>query len=91
MNKKTVEDGMPIGLTLEPGTDHRCTCGKSRNPPFCDESHRGASDLSPIAFKIRKREKVTLRLRPDRGSALLRRQLRRIRGGEGLTRLFVGG
>ena len=57
--KINIEPGMPIGLTLEPATYYRCTCGKSQNLPFCDESHSG-SGLSPIRFKIKKREKVFL-------------------------------
>ncbi len=52
-------DGLPIGLTLAPGTYHRCTCGKSQNLPFCDESHRG-SDRVPISFTIKQRQKVYL-------------------------------
>ena len=50
-------NGMPIELTLDPGTYYRCTCGKSQNLPFCDESHFG-SGVSPIAFTIEKRQKV---------------------------------
>ena len=57
MSKPIPEDGMPIGITLEPGTYYRCTCGKSKNLPFCDESHSG-SDQTPIQFKIKKRQKV---------------------------------
>ena len=59
MSKVNPEDGMPIGLTLEPGTYYRCTCGKSQNLPFCDESH-GGTDQLPIQFKIKKRQKVYL-------------------------------
>ncbi|AMV71398.1 hypothetical protein JCM30471_32370 [Desulfuromonas carbonis] len=59
MSKETPVEGMPIGLTLDPGTYYRCTCGKSQNLPFCDESHSG-SENSPIQFKIKKRQKVYL-------------------------------
>jgi len=50
-------NGMPIGITLEPGTYFRCMCGKSQNLPFCDESHSG-SEVMPIKFKIKRRQKV---------------------------------
>lgn len=51
--------GMPIAITLEAGTYYRCTCGKSQNLPFCDESHSGSSS-SPLEFKLKKRQKVYL-------------------------------
>jgi len=57
MNEKNSAAGMPIALTLESGTYYRCTCGKSQNLPFCDESHSGSDNL-PIRFTIKKREKV---------------------------------
>jgi CDGSH-type Zn-finger protein len=59
MAKVYPEGGMPIGLTLEPGTYFRCTCGKSQKLPFCDGSHSGSEEL-PIAFKFSKRQKVYL-------------------------------
>jgi CDGSH-type Zn-finger protein len=49
--------GMPIAITLDPGIYYRCGCGKSKNLPFCDESHSGSADL-PIRFEIDKRQKV---------------------------------
>jgi CDGSH-type Zn-finger protein len=54
---KNDDTGLPISITLEPGTYYRCTCGKSQNLPFCDESHSG-SGSSPIEFKIKRRQKV---------------------------------
>ena len=54
MSKIYTPAGMPIGLTLEAGTYFRCTCGKSQNLPFCDESH-GGSGQSPIPFALKKR------------------------------------
>ncbi|MCM2263946.1 MAG: CDGSH iron-sulfur domain-containing protein [Desulfuromonadales bacterium] len=59
MSKMNIEAGMPIALTLEPGTYYRCTCGKSQHLPFCDESHRGG-DSQPLRFEIRSRQKVYL-------------------------------
>lgn len=53
------ENGLPIGITLEPGTYHRCTCGKSQNLPFCDESHSGTGSL-PVEFKVKRCQKVYL-------------------------------
>jgi CDGSH-type Zn-finger protein len=59
MSKSNSEAGMPIAITLEPGTYYRCTCGKSQHLPFCDESHRGL-DSRPLRFEIKVREKVYL-------------------------------
>jgi len=59
MNRMNNDAGMPIAITLDPGTYYRCTCGKSQNLPFCDESHRGGSSL-PIRFEISERRKVYL-------------------------------
>lgn len=57
MSTEKKDMGMPIGITLDPGIYYRCGCGKSKNLPFCDESHSGSADL-PIRFEIDKRQKV---------------------------------
>jgi CDGSH iron-sulfur domain-containing protein 3 len=59
MSKNKSDGGMPIALTLDPGTYFRCTCGKSQSLPFCDESHSSTGQV-PIAFTIKKRQKVYL-------------------------------
>lgn len=41
----------PKMVTLDPGTYYWCSCGQSKNQPFCDGSHKG-SEFSPVAFKI---------------------------------------
>lgn len=57
MSKADHDTGMPIAITLDSGTYQRCTCGKSQNLPFCDESHVG-SDKFPVAFTLNRRQKV---------------------------------
>lgn len=59
MSKMNTDAGMPLALTLEPGTYYRCTCGKSQNLPFCDETHQ-AGDSVPIRFVLTERKKVYL-------------------------------
>ncbi len=49
----------PAKVTLEPGTYFWCACGKSKNQPFCDGSHRG-SEFSPVVFKIAEKQDAWL-------------------------------
>lgn len=58
MAKTNTDAGMPIAITLEPGTYFRCTCGGSKNLPFCDGNHHGGE--LPIRFEIEERRKVYL-------------------------------
>lgn len=57
MTKVNNDAGMPIALTLEPGTYYRCACGKSEDLPFCDGGHQ-SGDALPIKFEIKDRKKV---------------------------------
>jgi len=57
MSQTNDDAGMPIAITLEPGTYFRCTCGKSNNLPFCDGAHRTGDQL-PIRFEIEEKKKV---------------------------------
>lgn len=59
MSKLNIDAGMPIAITLDPGSYYRCTCGKSKNLPFCDESHHGSGNW-PISFTVQERQKVYL-------------------------------
>ena len=59
MNDMNTDAGMPIAITLDPGTYDRCTCGKSDNLPFCDGHHQGGKQL-PIRFTLDERKKVYL-------------------------------
>ncbi|MCF6332089.1 MAG: CDGSH iron-sulfur domain-containing protein [Draconibacterium sp.] len=37
----------PAILNLKPGEYYWCSCGKSKNQPFCDGSHTGSA-FSPV-------------------------------------------
>ncbi|KAF8283648.1 hypothetical protein TcYC6_0072480 [Trypanosoma cruzi] len=56
----------PYGVDVEEGkTYYWCTCGLSKNQPFCDGSHRDyneqhKTELKPMAFTAKKTEKAYL-------------------------------
>jgi len=50
---------MPIILELEPDSYYWCSCGKTKNAPFCDGSHEGTQYL-PVEFTITKKKQVAL-------------------------------
>ncbi|MCC5850430.1 MAG: CDGSH iron-sulfur domain-containing protein [Verrucomicrobia bacterium] len=50
MSKPTIADNKPIKVDLTQGSEYYyCTCGQSKNQPFCDGSHAG-SDFKPKSF-----------------------------------------
>ncbi len=50
---------MPVVLELEPDTYYWCSCGKTKNQPFCDGSHEGTVYL-PVEFTITEKKQVAL-------------------------------
>lgn len=59
MEKPQIAKKAPIMLTLEPGTYYWCSCGKSKNQPFCDGSHQGTK-FAPLLFSIDEKKDVYL-------------------------------
>ncbi|MCJ8273287.1 MAG: CDGSH iron-sulfur domain-containing protein, partial [Psychrosphaera sp.] len=50
MGNPVIASNKPIGVTLEKGKEYYfCSCGRSKNQPFCDGSHKG-SGFTPQAF-----------------------------------------
>lgn len=48
----------PYATEVEQGkTYYWCACGRSKNQPFCDGSHKG-TDFEPVAFTAEKTETV---------------------------------
>ncbi|MBA3902830.1 MAG: glutamate synthase [Rhodocyclaceae bacterium] len=48
----------PYAVDVEAGKSYWwCACGRSKNQPFCDGSHKGGT-FTPVEFKATKSEKV---------------------------------
>jgi len=59
MSEAKIAATEPAVQTLEAGTYYWCSCGLSKNQPFCDGSHEG-SDFKPVAFEITQTKQVAL-------------------------------
>jgi CDGSH-type Zn-finger protein len=59
MDEPLIAEKKPAVLELDPGSYWWCRCGRSKNQPFCDGSHKGTS-FSPLEFKIEEKRKVAL-------------------------------
>jgi len=50
---------MPYVMELKPGKYAWCACGKSKNQPFCDGSHK-TTPFKPIVFEIKEEKKYAM-------------------------------
>lgn len=57
--KGQVAAKMPAVLELEPGEYWWCRCGRSKNQPFCDDSHIG-TEFEPLKFVITEKRRYAL-------------------------------
>ncbi|MEO6848825.1 MAG: CDGSH iron-sulfur domain-containing protein [Chthoniobacterales bacterium] len=54
MSTPAIPQKAPYPVNVESGkTYYWCSCGQSKNQPFCDGSHKG-SEFAPIAYKAEK-------------------------------------
>ena len=54
MSEPIIVQKAPMPVNVEAGkTYYWCSCGQSKNQPFCDGSHKG-SDFAPVAYKAEK-------------------------------------
>ncbi len=50
MDQPTIADKSPKPVELEAGKRYSwCSCGESKNQPFCDGAHKGTS-FKPVSF-----------------------------------------
>lgn len=59
MTEPTIAAKQPCILELEPGNYWWCSCGNSKNQPYCDGSHKG-TDFTPVKFTVENTQKVAL-------------------------------
>ena len=51
MSEPVIAQKAPIKVSVEAGkTYHWCACGRSKNQPFCDGSHKG-TEFVPVAWQ----------------------------------------
>ena len=56
--KPTIAQKAPYAVEVESGkTYYWCSCGLSKNQPFCDGSHQGTS-FTPVKYKATENETV---------------------------------
>jgi len=51
MTKPEIADKKPLLLEMQAGEYWWCSCGKSKNQPYCDGSHQG-SEFTPMPVKF---------------------------------------
>jgi len=54
-----IANRLPAVLELEQGEYFWCVCGRSRDQPFCDGSHKG-TDFRPLRFEVDEKKRVAL-------------------------------
>ena len=68
MDQAVVADTKPVVLDLKPGTYWWCACGRSKNQPWCDGSHKGTG-ITPVSTPVEKPKKAAMCLCKKTGNA----------------------
>jgi CDGSH-type Zn-finger protein len=57
MKEPKIAQKAPFVMDMEPGKYAWCSCGLSKNQPFCDGSHKGTG-FTPVIVDIEEPKKV---------------------------------
>lgn len=57
MSKAVMPQKAPYPLALSAGDYFWCACGRSKQQPFCDGSHKGTT-FEPVAFTVKPKDGV---------------------------------
>jgi len=57
MSEPIIAQKFPYVQDMQPGSFYFCTCGKSKNQPFCDGAHKG-SGFAPLKVDLAVAKKV---------------------------------
>ncbi len=57
MSEPIIAQKAPYVLDVDPGGYYWCSCGRSKNQPFCDGSHKG-TEFTPVKVEITEKKKV---------------------------------
>lgn len=59
MTEALIAQKGPYAVELKPGTYWWCACGRSKNQPFCDGSHK-ETGITPVKLEVAEPKKAYL-------------------------------
>ncbi len=60
MSEPVIAQKSPYPVELEKSVKYWCSCGESKNQPFCDGTHKVKGEFKPLPFEIMEKKTVYL-------------------------------